>query len=283
VFLAEYFHKQVVKSLQGRREIVQSPLGQWSLLWTLFIHDLLPSAALAAGCVFWARRQASGGATGILPVQKAGGPQHWRDASGTHQDLSDARRGPLWFCLLTAASASIPIVISPKQSAYYAAPSWPFYTMGLALWCLPAVQALLSRASTRGGWERTTWRVRSIALAAMGLTVLFSPLWAGTYHRDRQVMLDVERIARVVEPHATLVVPLAMEHEWSLEAYLYRGHFISLKVTDAVAPGAYHLDFANSPRALPSDFELAGEQLALYRLYKPSRIAALGGDASTSR
>ena len=33
-------------------------------------------------------------------------------------------------------------LISPKQSTYYSAPSWPFYALALALWSAPAVAAL---------------------------------------------------------------------------------------------------------------------------------------------
>ena len=174
-------------------------------------------------------------------------------------------------------------MISPKQSAYYAAPSWPFYTMALALWCLPSVQALVAQATARAGCGRATWWLRTAALGAMGLTVAISPLWAGRLYRDGQLIRDVERIARIVGPHAIVVIPRSMENEWSLQAYLYRLHYISVEATDAEATGAYHLDFADSPRDLPNDFTLTDSGLTLYRLSKPSRIAALGDDASPDR
>jgi hypothetical protein len=256
-FLSEYFQKQIVSSLQGRRETVSSPLGQGALLWTLVVQDLLPGAAMAAACVVWARgRRMETAADGLGPAG--------------------------WFCLLTAASASIPIMISPKQSAYYAAPSWPFYTMALALWCLPAVDAILRRAAQRAGWNRATWWTRFAALTTMGLVVGLSPCWAGRYHRDRSLGQDVEEIARVVEPHATIAIPQSMEHEWSLQAYLFRWHYISLEVTEEPAPGAFQLNFAAATE-VPENLELASHSLALYRLYRPSGTTALLGGAATSR
>jgi hypothetical protein len=150
--------------------------------------------------------------------------------------------------------------------------------MALAMWCLPSVQGLLAQATARAGCGRATWWLRSAALAAMGLTVAISPLWAGRVYRDGQLIRDVERIARIVPPRATLVVPPSMENEWSLQAYLYRLHHISVETTDALTPSAYHLDFVDSPQDLPNDFTLIDAGLTLYRLSKPSNIAALGDD-----
>ena len=53
-----------------------------------------------------------------------------------------ARKPELLFCLLTAASASLPIAISPKQSGHYAFPSYSLYALAFAIWCVPAVIAL---------------------------------------------------------------------------------------------------------------------------------------------
>lgn len=256
-FLSAYVKQQIVNSLQGRRETVDSPLGQLALLWTLCFQDLLPCGLLAGGSVLWAR---------------------WRRAVPADLGL----RGATWFCLLTAASASIPIMISPKQSAYYAAPSWPFYTMALALWCLPSVDALITQATARATSFRATRWLRATAACAIGLVVAISPLWAGTMIRDRQIIQDVERIARFIEPHTTLVAAPEMENEWSLQAYLYRLHYISVKVTAGECPGAYRLDFANSQREVPSSV-VEDSNLTLYRLYKPASITALPNQTTPAR
>ena len=99
-FLAKWWHHQVVRSLQGVREQVISRLGQFKLLWGL-AQDLAPPAAIAATCVYLARRNAPEAVSG---------------------DLRPAAR----FALLTAMSASLPIMISPKQTGYYAAPRGRF-------------------------------------------------------------------------------------------------------------------------------------------------------------
>ena len=67
---------------------------------------------------------------------------------------TDTPKAELAFCLLTAASASLPIAISPKQSGHYAFPSYSLYALALAIWCVPAVIELFGSAadrSLRGG------------------------------------------------------------------------------------------------------------------------------------
>ena len=123
--LSAYCDKQVLISLQGARETTESHLGA-------ILSGLVPLPRLD-----WDQRLAAGWWRGGVQAPGVGG---WGLGVG-----SGEASGPLAFCLLTALRASLPIMISPKQSAYYAAASWPFLCMALAIWCLPAVAALGQR------------------------------------------------------------------------------------------------------------------------------------------
>jgi hypothetical protein len=243
-FLAAYYQRQVLDSLQGQRETVDSALGHFYLAWSLLVH-LWPSAAMAGLLVLAGRRR------GVVANRDS-----WR---------------PLMFCLATALSASLPIMVSPKQTGYYSAPSWPFYTMALAAWCLPAAVALADRWATAVWVERTARRLRWAAIVGFVLLVGLSPLWIGKTQRDAPLIRDVERIGSVVGKHCTIVMPMSLERQWSLHAYLYRWHYISLG-TDAGAED-FRLELANGPQPDGADWAETDSQLELYRLYRRQHMA----------
>jgi 4-amino-4-deoxy-L-arabinose transferase-like glycosyltransferase len=247
-FLATYFNQQVARSLRGHREPTDSSLGQFQLVWVLF-QDLAPSAFMAGLCVFFARRRAP-------------------DAS----DL--ALRGSALFCLLVGASASIPIMFSPKQTGYYAAPSWPFYMLAVALWSAPAVEHLLNRAKERPSLVRAGRWLRPIAVGTLVLTVALSPLWAGAALRDKQLLADVEQIGRAVGDHATVMIRPDMINDWSLQAYLYRMFYISTEVGSGGANAGFQLEPANVEQNPPAGCTPQAAGLTMYRLYRRSGVAA---------
>src|SRR4029078_12986103 len=142
--------------------------------------------------------------------------------------------------------------------------------MALAIWVLPDVAALADAWSARASFVRTSRWLRIAALAAALLAVLLSPLWYGRGLRDSELMRDVDCIARVVDPRDKIVTGATMEREWSLPAYLYRGHFISLEPAGAAA--TYRLELAESLEAPGPGYTLEDSGLTLFRLYRRSEV-----------
>lgn len=244
-FLTAYYQRQVLDSLHGQREMVDSVLGHFYLVWSLLVH-LWPSATVAGVLVLIGRR--------------------WGAAASGYS------RRPAMFCLATALSASVPIMISPKQTGYYSAPSWPFYTMALAAWCLPAAMALADRWAAAASIELVARRLRLAVSAALLLTVGLSPVWFGRTQRDAQLIRDVQGIGRIVGDHHTIVLPTSMERQWSLHAYLYRWHYISLGADEGSA--LYRLELANGLQPDDDGWIEADTRLELYRLYRRQQVAA---------
>lgn len=253
-FISAYLQKQVVSSLEGARETTDSSLGRFHLAWALCI-DLLLSAVIAGALVAWRR-------------------------SHRPSVASDGLLRPAAFCLLTALSASLPIMISPKQSAFYAAPSWPFYTMALALWCLPAVASLGERWMAAARFVRSARRVQVVAAGSMLLVVFLSPLWVGMTFRDEELIRDVERLGQIVGPHTTLDIGSALEKKWSLQAYLYRQHYISLGRADGKP--LYRLELAAHDEPSPG-YLLEDVGLERLRLYKRADVAAWRADGPPAK
>jgi 4-amino-4-deoxy-L-arabinose transferase-like glycosyltransferase len=297
-YLSAYFERQVVASLQGERDVVESALGRFHLAWALAV-DLVFSGTAAAALVLWARTGRKGTRAGSKTVgdcpnfapgtirrmvAKPGTVGHAAacpmvgtvplsetgfETSSTEQGLG----GPTAFCVLTALSASLPIMISPKQSAYYAAPSWPFYTMALALWCLPAISILTTRWTTATTFPRSTRRLRIAAVGLIAATVAASPLWWGMIFRDRELIDDVARIGQIVARRSTIQIDPALRDEWSLHAYLYRRHYISLEA--GVEGGMYRLEPAEGRSAVPPGYTFTDSGMTQFRLYVRSDIATV--------
>lgn len=248
-YLPAYFEQQVVASLQGQRDVVESPLGRFHLAWALMV-DLALSAVAAGAIVLFARHR--------------------------RNDVAESGLGrPTVFCLLTAASASLPIMISPKQSAYYAAPSWPFYTLALALWSLPAISALTEDWIASEICDRLSRKIRIAAAAMVIVTLAASPLWHGLVFRDRELIDDVARIGKIVAPHSKIQIDPELRDAYSLHAYLYRRHYISLE--RSARPDAYYLEPAESESNIPANYTLVDAGLTQLRLYVRSEITTASG------
>jgi hypothetical protein len=264
-FIAAYYERQVLNSLQGARETVESAWGRYYLAGAI-AFDLAWTFAAAAGLVAWGRRR-----------DKTTSPDARSQAAGDERAL----RGPAAFCLLTAISGSLPIMISPKQSAYYAAPSWPFFSMALALWCLPTVAGLAREWAARDGFLKTSRWLRLTAIGSALLAVALSPLWYGCPLRDGRLMQEVDQIAALVGPRDKIVMGPGVADEWSLQAYLYRRHYLSLE--PAGAAGSYRLELAELEDTRTPGYALEDSGLTLFRLYRRADVAARPVKAASPR
>ena len=216
-FVREYWQQQVVASLSGQREIVASTFGR------LFIFVSLANALLVPAAI------------AVLSVAIA----RWRKLECAGAVVLGR---PVLFCLLTGLSASLPLAISPKQRGFYTAPSWPFFALALALWCAPAMLALLDRhySTAQAPRRHLVWRMFAgvVAIAASVVAIVL----AGAAQRDRAALADAAAIAQHVPPHTTLTVTPGLGPSGAMHAYLYRTHYISVSVDDVPPQGRFRLE-----------------------------------------
>ena len=155
-FFSRYLQQQVIASLQGVHGNTTS-WGHFYILKTM-TRDLRFPAAVAFVFVLI---------------------DYMRNRTKALTFGRGAQSNPaLRFCLAMAVAASLPIMLSPKQWSHYTYPSYPFYSLALAFWCVPAVRrvwdspglsttkwaqwvhpALRTLAIYRsaGGWRRFIW------------------------------------------------------------------------------------------------------------------------------
>jgi hypothetical protein len=196
--------------------------------------QLIVPALIAAGLIVWSRHRVNIKDDAIAE--------------------SDRPRAELLFCLLTAASASLPIAISPKQSGHYAFPSYSLYALALAIWCVPAVIALFGAATERSlsaaPLNRGHRRLRGLAVAGSAAVLIATCLMAGRPHRDKDVYHDTLVVGHLVPPQSTIGLTAELSDDFPIQMYLARWDGIvanhsaaarefCLAPIDAIPPSGY--------------------------------------------
>jgi len=259
-FLTTYFHQQVVASLAGNREMVHSRLGRLDIVWRMAVQLIVP-VLFAGGLIAWARRRA---ATGVAP-----------------QDFPKAE---LLFCLLTAASASLPIAISPKQSGHYAFPSYAFYALAVAMWCGPAAIRSFSPAADENLLaarnQRTHRMLRGLAIAGTACVLIATIFLAGRPHRDKDVYHDTLVVGRLVPRQSTIGIAADLSRDYPIQMYLARWDGVVVRPPlggsgfegkGSGGPAEYCLTSLDAPP--PIGFTPMAADLRHYRLYERSATA----------
>jgi 4-amino-4-deoxy-L-arabinose transferase-like glycosyltransferase len=219
-YLGEYWHQQVLASVRGERD---SGHGLWSHLKIVgFLAKNLQFSVLLTAIAMLAARLVA--------------PRQATERESTERESTDPEQGcggAAWFFLLTALSASLPLVACPKQHGHYTAPSLPFYALALALWCLRDVQVVVARLAWLAETRPQTWLRRGIGVAIV-LILAISVGQYGRPYRDREIMRVSNQVAHAAGARAIVAVMprswdrLADHEQLRLHAYLYRDHSISL-------------------------------------------------------
>jgi hypothetical protein len=275
-YVGKYLHEQLFASLAGRREVVDSALGRFDIVAKLLRETVLPTAI--AGLIFFAALR---GGYRRSPFK-----------------ITDRRL--FAFCLLTAASASLPIIASPKQSGHYAFPSYAFYAMAIAIWCAPAVNYLLgdnpetddvgelsgaicqrSEAPRnevgRCGPNCMHKAIRWSAALCISALIALSIALAGRPQRDAEVYRDTQSLGRLLPRASVVGLSDELGEDYPLLTNLARWNFIGAERTIA----GYEFVVAPANGAVPAGFSEIQAQLTRYRLLE--RTTALTQSASSER
>ncbi|MEL6591266.1 MAG: glycosyltransferase family 39 protein [Bacteroidota bacterium] len=184
-FWEGYFTKQVVRSLNGQLATEQSRF----FLLRRTLEELLPSLGL---CTL----------LGLL---------NWR--SWRAQSIPWRR---VIFFLGIGLSASLPLLLSPKQRDFYLVPAFPYFAVGMSALVLDAWQRGRER------WTRFENPVRWVGMAMLLGAIIFSvPPW-GTPKRDQQTLMQAHEIGKIVPRREIVHICRAMERRFSLRWYLNR-------------------------------------------------------------
>lgn len=152
--------------------------------------------------------------------------------------------------LLIGLSASLPILLSVKQSKFYLLPSISMFSLGFALLLLPVVQQIITRIS--GNWKRKiSLGVKAVSVVAVFISIALSLHNKGAYSRDKALLLDVDRIQSFTGSRTLLHAGWELNGEWHLFAYLNRLYDIRLVMPNAKNETGYYITRSGSQNGLP--------------------------------
>ncbi|HEV2972045.1 MAG TPA: glycosyltransferase family 39 protein [Pirellulales bacterium] len=267
-YLDKYLHEQLFASLRGQREVVGSALGRFDIVWKMLKELILPTT-VAGGLIWGARR---GVVRSRESIPSASTSVHGGEAASNSLPLplgegrgegATANRSALAFCLLTAASASFPIVASPKQSGHYAFPSYAFYALAIALWCAPAVIQWMAGAGKPAAMIRRHRLLRYAAASVLALLGIATCAMAGRPHRDQGVYHDALVLGKILPKSSIVGLTDDLANDWPLQTNLARWDFIG---ADLAAAHPYLLATAAAPP--PTGFAEVPTEMSRYRLFK---------------
>ncbi len=129
------------------------------------------------------------------------------------------------FFLLLGLSASLPIMISPKQLMFYIAPSMPYFALSVS--CL-----LVAHVSTdlKSLVEKRLWKpvMLSLASAVLVLGIVLTVNNDGKYRRDKEFVHDAELIGEHIPEGSSVSMTTKTGAMWMILAYFPRYYQLEL-------------------------------------------------------
>jgi 4-amino-4-deoxy-L-arabinose transferase-like glycosyltransferase len=225
-----YLDQQLIRSLSGNRLVV----SRFSIL-SMLITQLLP----------W-----------ILALTAAAIPLYLKRHSIS---FSSFYREALLF-LLIGFSASLPMMVSPKQMEFYLLPSMPFFSVAIAL----VLQAAI--ASYKLGLSTAKYRVAIAgAWIVLAISVVYSFSFIGKINRDAELLHDIKSISATTGNGAYISLSDELFEQWNLYGYFSRFYEINLGIERDEMP--YLITLANDTRVF-TGYEAVDIELYKYKLHR---------------
>jgi 4-amino-4-deoxy-L-arabinose transferase-like glycosyltransferase len=182
LFLAKYFHVQLLPSVIGEREV---SANRMTILLALIEGVWLPMLA-----------------AGALVVLAAGG---WLAPS-------PAERRTALFFFAVGLSGTLPLVVSAKQTGHYLVPAIPYFALAAAA----ALSATGARLAARA--ERHTGALAGAGALVAAVALAATP-WLG---HDRARLGALDRLASSIPRHAVIGICPELQSDWGLHAWFER-------------------------------------------------------------
>jgi len=238
IYWTQYFDIQLFATLRGER-LVQDHvvnLPRYYLLTRIFT-ELINPLLLCGILLFTVRRSKN---------QKLHAVKNQRYA---------------WFFLGIAASASLPLLLSPKQHSFYLIPAIPWFIFALAKFVGPLLYSFLQQ------WQpkQLSYKVSYLLFSGLLFTALFLCGYrANTPGRDAVLMQNIDSIAARVPQGTAIGIPQSLVRHHSLHGYFQRNYQQDLVPSDTSA--TYWLCEKDS--TAPIGFQPTTLPLAEYSLHK---------------
>ena len=165
------------------------------------------------------------------------------------------------FFIFIGLSASLPLMITFQQRAYYLVMSLCFYIIGISIYVAPNVSDLVQKISQRA---RSVMLVISIFLITGSLILVAFKY--GDYSRDRKRLEDIDVLSLYLKNEDIISCSKTLYEDWALIAYMSRNAHLSLDENLR----KYHLikKSENLDNEMLKDYHLVDIDLQEYKLYQ---------------
>lgn len=123
------------------------------------------------------------------------------------------------FFIFSAFSASLPIMLSPKQLPFYVVPALPFFALAWAVLALPVIDFWRQKPQIK-------FVVYSLILGQAACAVAMFLQW-GKISRNHDLLHDVF-LLRPLVAHKTIGLHQSLYNQWNLHGYMYRFAYCDL-------------------------------------------------------
>ena len=131
----------------------------------------------------------------------------------------------VWVLLCCALGGVLPIMISLKQSTFYAIPTFPLFSIAFALLIIPYIADLISKVKV-SSFYFNLFRTSSVFLCLTGIILLLSNI--NEIGRDKSKLTDIWKVIDTTGSHSQIILEENFWSDWSYYAYFYRYGHVSL-------------------------------------------------------
>lgn len=181
-----------------------------------------------------------------------------------------------WFFILLGLSASLPILISPKQMKFYLIPAFACLAIAMAHLFFPVVQYWIS--------QRKNPPAKSFYFVLHGLllvSLLLSISRYNSYSRDSAKIQEIEKLVAIIPPHSKVIMQ-SQKVDYIAEFYFIRLGNILVNdhewqadwQTERATPTPYLLIEKNYPSKFETYYlpqSKINKQLKIWNLYRPKK------------
>lgn len=234
IFLERYYENQLFPSLNGKDSVASN---RFYILQIIILDALIPISIIVIGKLI------------ILKLKIKSEPIDWSLFK-------------LFF--LIGLSASLPIIISPKQLNFYSIPSIVFFSLSLGVIAHPIYQSLICYLEPFKKLKKTSFLL--ILILNIGLSYVSINNYKGNA-RDFEILHDIRIIGTIVPRHSEIYLSPSLFKFWNLHGYFYRFYYIDLNTVNENQEYAIIPNFENGIE-LESRYTEIKLNLKIYRLYK---------------
>jgi 4-amino-4-deoxy-L-arabinose transferase-like glycosyltransferase len=163
--------------------------------------------------------------------------------------------------LLVGLAASLPIVVSYKQSGFYLLPALPVFAIAIAAYMAEAVRTVADK------WNSEKWhtRISVTMLIVIIACAIYSGANFGHVCRDKKMLDDVTHIAALTPNDTCLTADWNLNEEYALRAYLSRLHNKTVCYPNGNCSNGWILDKRNNIANGEKKLVYQGSIVSLYR------------------